>query len=84
MMSIWVWLIVILVAAVGAMIWMRMRRSQAQSQQSSLESETGNPRDYTQEREVLRSSNLSAEDRAWEAASLQRERDSQAKVPPAE
>ncbi len=83
-MSIWLLVMVILVAVVGAMIWTRMRRSQAQSQSPSLGSEVGVPRDYTQEREDLRSSKLSAEDQAWETASLQRDRDSQAKAPPAE
>lgn len=84
-MSSWLWiLLIVVIAAIAVMAYMRMRTSQAQSRQSALESEsaTNTSRDYSQEREDLRSSNLSEEDRAWETASLQRERDSRPKTPP--
>jgi flagellar biosynthesis/type III secretory pathway M-ring protein FliF/YscJ len=83
----WLWVVLIVViAAIAVTTLMRMRTTQAQGRQSALESEsaTNTARDYSQEREDLRSSNLSAEDRAWETASLQRERDSRPKMPPAE
>ena len=39
----------------------------------------GSPRDFTEERETGRVGNLSEEDQAWEAASLKRNRDAQAR-----
>jgi hypothetical protein len=77
MMSNWWWyaLIVVLVV-VGVKTYMQRRRSQVQGRQVDQVSDTGTPRDYSREREDLRSASLSTEDRAWETASLQRERDS--------
>jgi flagellar basal body-associated protein FliL len=84
-MSTWLWIILIVViVAVAVMAYMRMRRTQAQGQQLDLGNDPTTSRDYSQEREDLRSSNLSEEDRAWETASLQRERDSRPKTPPAD
>jgi hypothetical protein len=39
-------------------------------------------RDYEQEREDSRTTQMSPEDRAWEAASLQKNRDAQEQKPP--
>ncbi|HYJ13672.1 MAG TPA: hypothetical protein VEW66_08775 [Thermomicrobiales bacterium] len=84
-MSNWWWYaLIIALVVVGVMVFMRMRRNQAHGQHPDLGSDDSIPRDYSQEREDLRSSNLSAEDQAWETASLQRERDSRTKAPPAD
>jgi membrane protein implicated in regulation of membrane protease activity len=77
----WIILIVVIVV-VGAMVWARMRRQQAQQRQQALGTDSDVARDFSREREDLRSSNLSADDRAWEAASLQRERGSRQTNPP--
>ena len=48
-----------------------IRRPKAAEQSATLTA----PRDYAKEREDLRTSQLSDEDKAWSAASQQRERD---------
>ena len=68
--------IAIVVALVGAavLLW-RYRKSEPARIQVFHGAEPGAHRDYPKEREDARVAHMSADDRAWEAASLQRNRD---------
>lgn len=81
-MSDTLYVLIIAVAAVAFYFMMRTRRTANRTRQDALlESDTG-PRDYEQERETNRMSNMSESDQAWQAASLQRNRDNQARDQP--
>ncbi|HYH12891.1 MAG TPA: hypothetical protein VD789_11095 [Thermomicrobiales bacterium] len=83
-MSDWWWyaLIIVVVLAVAVVAYMRARSSGATGGSAGDAS-----RDYRGERETDRLGGMSAEDREWEAASLERNRQSQERnrtTPPAE
>lgn len=65
--------VVALVAA--AVVLLRSRKSEATPKRPLHGAETGSHRDYPREREDARVAIMSADGRAWEAASLQRNRD---------
>ena len=78
MSEIW-YVLMIIAAATAVVLVLRARRSAAQTRRDSLaESDTGS-RDYAQERETNRMSKMSNAEQAWQAASLQRHRDNQAR-----
>jgi hypothetical protein len=83
MADLWWYLLSIVVVAVGGWAYLRMRRDRAKAGRDELQREWGTSHDYTQERETGRLANLSAEDQAWEAASLQRHRDGEDRDRPA-
>ena len=56
-----------------------LKRAVAGRRGESQQAAAPAPRDYAQERADDRRAGLSEEDRAWEAASLQRERDARAR-----
>lgn len=70
--------VVALVAAV--VVLMRSRQNEVLPGPPLYGAETGAHRDYPREREDARVANMSADDRAWEAASLQHNRDMSQRV----
>jgi hypothetical protein len=80
------WLLIILVGVlIGAGTF--LVRVRAKQRAAMLDRPASAPGDYSVDREASRVSRLSADDRAWETASLQRSRDAAAKsdgsAPPA-
>ncbi len=73
----WIVLIVVLLAAAG-FLYLRSRRERHEDVVVGVASD----RDYEQEREASRVTQMSTEDRAWEAASLQKNREAQEQKPP--
>lgn len=74
-MSDWWWFILLAVIAVAAvLVVLRMRGGRV-----TPAAPNDPARDYTGERETGRLADMSDEDRAWEAASLQRNRESEAR-----
>jgi hypothetical protein len=79
-MSGWWFVLAIVVLAVAGILYLRARKN-SDSGRSDIRPQSAVPdRDFTQEREADRVSQMSEEDRTWEAASLQssqeaRERD---------
>ncbi len=75
----WIVLGIVVLALLG-FAFVRSRRSGSGS--SNIETNSAAPsRNYPQEREDNRVSQMSEEDRAWEAASLQKNRDAQIQNP---
>lgn len=67
------WYIIVLVGlAAAGILLMVYRKNQAVTRAVRLETAPDGHRDYATEREVARVAHMSADDRAWEAASLQR------------
>jgi len=78
MSDLWYVLILVAVAVVGFRV-LRARRTAEKTRRDTLaESDTAS-RDYAQERETNRVSHMSESDQEWQAASLQRNRDNQAR-----
>jgi membrane protein implicated in regulation of membrane protease activity len=74
------WYVLIVVAAVVAVVLvLRARRSTEQTRRDNLAESGADTRDYAQERETNRMSNMSESDLAWQAASLKRNSDNQAR-----
>ena len=67
--------IVIVALVVAAVVLVRSRTSELAMPRPVYGAEPGAHRDDPQEREVARIASMSAEDRAWEVASLQRSQD---------
>jgi hypothetical protein len=67
--------IVIVALVVAAVVLVRSRTSELAMPRPVYGAEPGAHRDDPQEREVARIASMSAEDRAWEVASLQRIQD---------
>jgi LPXTG-motif cell wall-anchored protein len=77
-MSNW-WIILVIVVLVAAgLFYFRSRRERHEDVVAGAAS----TRDYAQEREDSRVGQMSEEDRTWEAASLQKNRDTQGQNPP--
>ncbi len=79
-MSSWVIVLIIVLLAVAAVVYARSRRERSASR-DGLTAPLSD-RNYAQERETSRVGQMSEEDRAWEASSLQKNRDAQEKAPP--
>jgi membrane protein implicated in regulation of membrane protease activity len=81
-MSDW-WFYVLLIAILAALgiLYLRLR-SRREPSQTTGGADSG-PRDFTSERETTRVGQLSDEDRAWEASSLQKDRDAEDRDRPA-
>jgi hypothetical protein len=68
--------VAVVVALIGAaVLLMRNRKSEPARVQALHGAEPGAHHDYAKEHEDARVAHMSADDRAWEAASLQRNRD---------
>jgi hypothetical protein len=78
MSDLWYVLILVAVAVVGFRV-LRTRRTAEQTRQDSVTESGTASRDYAQERETNRVSHMSESDQTWQAASLQRNRDNQAR-----
>ena len=72
----WTVIAVVALAAVGIQ-YVRSRRSGNGRSGADRGSDAGAPSDYRQDREDARRANMSETDRAWEAASLQRNQEAQ-------
>jgi hypothetical protein len=84
-MSGWVYVLVIVVLAAVGVLYLRSRRSGNGGRIGRIvdRQDSGQPpRDYAREREADRVSHMSEEDRTWEAASLQKNREAQAREQP--
>lgn len=78
MSSWWIVVIIIVVVAAAGLYYARSRRERHEDVLVGAES----TRNYEQEREDSRDSKLSDEDRAWQAASLQKNREIQEQKKP--
>ncbi len=77
-MNIWWIVLVLFILATIAVVYPLLRRAK---QQPILE-DTSPDRNFGEERETSRVGNLSAEDQAWQAASLEKDRASREQQPP--
>ena len=69
------WLVLVLVAiAALCAVYVLYRRQRGRGGAEDQQSAGLPPRDYTQEREDTRLTNMSDEDRAWQSASLEKDR----------
>lgn len=68
-------IVVVVALVVAALFLLRLRKSDPVRIQPVLGVAPGAYRDFPMEREDARIAHMSADDRAWEAASLQRNRD---------
>ena len=72
------WYIIVIAALVSIAIWFLLSRRNQTSGSASVQQHQARPRvDYTRDREAARLANMSAEDRAWETATLQRNQENQ-------
>ncbi len=78
MSELW-YLLIIIAAAATIVLVLRARRSSEQTRRENLAENDSGSRDYAQEREASRVSNMSESDQAWQAASLQRHRENKAR-----
>jgi len=74
----WYVLVIVVLAALGILYYLRYRRSSAGGSPFDRRDTVRPNRDFAQERETSRTDHMSEEDRAWEADSLQRNREEQA------
>jgi LPXTG-motif cell wall-anchored protein len=78
-MSSWlIILIIVILVAAGLLFW----RSRQERHEDVMVG-AASTRDYEQERKDSRNTQMSDEDRAWQEASLQKNRENQARKPPA-
>jgi membrane protein implicated in regulation of membrane protease activity len=73
------YVLIIVAAALGVFLVLRARRSAEQTHRDNLTESGTDTRDYAQERETNRMNNMSESDQAWQAASLKRNSDNQAR-----
>jgi membrane protein implicated in regulation of membrane protease activity len=73
------YVLIIVAAALGVFLVLRARRSAEQTHRDNLAESGTDSRDYAQERETNRMNNMSESDQAWQAASLKRNSDNQAR-----
>lgn len=66
------WLLIIVVLAAAAILYTLYQRNQASGRAQTRLERPSADRDYQKEREDARVAHLSDDDRAWEAASLER------------
>ncbi len=75
----WIVLAILVLVAIGVIYLVRRRPSGME--RGGATSSTGD-RDYVGERETSRIGDMSAEDQAWQAASLEKDRANQERKPP--
>ncbi len=73
------YVLIIVVAVAAAFLALRARRSAEQDRRSRLAESNPGSRDDALQREIDRTRNMSDSDQVWQAASLQRHRDNQAR-----
>ncbi len=73
-MSGW-WFVVVIVGLAAALLYRRARGSRSRGGRDDRHGGPGTDREFRQEREDARLARTSEEDRAWEAASLRRDRE---------
>lgn len=73
-MSIGWYVIVLIVLAAAAFLYMRDHRKPLRPRPALSPDQAIPPPDFVQDRETSRLAHMSADDRAWEAASLERQR----------
>jgi hypothetical protein len=73
------YVLIIVAAALCVFLVLRARRSAEKTRRDNLVESSTDSRDYVQERETNRMSNMSESDQAWQAASLKRNSDNQAR-----
>jgi len=79
-MSNWYLVVIVVLAAAGIFLLLRSRNAGASSRQEERRAESRlGPAAHVQDREDARLANMSAEDRAWETASLQRNQANEAR-----
>jgi hypothetical protein len=78
-MSDWWWWVLVAIAVIVVAAFVVMRRRNAGAPDTSANTPTPN---YREERETGRLGGMSAEDRAWETASLERNRKREEQEPP--
>jgi membrane protein implicated in regulation of membrane protease activity len=78
MSDLW-YVLIIVAAAVVVFLVLRARRTAERTRHTTLAGSDDGSRNYAQERETDRMSHMSDSDQAWQAASLQRNRDNQAR-----
>jgi hypothetical protein len=79
----WYVLVIAAIAALGIFYYLRSRRMSAGRSPFDRGDVVRPDRDFAEERETSRTSQMSDEDRTWEADSLERNREAQArKTPP--
>ncbi len=77
-MSTWLILLIVVVLVAAGLYYYRSRRNH----RDEVVGSASNTRDYVQEREDSHNSRMSDEDRAWQAASLEKNRENQERHPP--
>ena len=78
-MSNWYLVVIVVLAAAGIFLLLRSRNAGASSRQEERRAESRLGPAHVQDREDARLANMSAEDRAWETASLQRNQANEAR-----
>ena len=79
-MSNWYLVVIVVLAAAGIFLLLRSRNAGASRRQEERRAESRlGPVAHVQDREDARLANMSAEDRAWETASLQRNQANEAR-----
>ncbi len=78
----WYVLVIVVLAALGILYYLRYRRSSAGGAPLNRRDTVRPNRDFAQERETSRTGHMSEEDRAWEADSIERNREEQARRQP--
>lgn len=68
------YVIVVVVLAAAALFYLRDHGTRSGPRRASSPDEASAPSDFVQDRETSRLAHMSADDRAWEAASLERQR----------
>jgi hypothetical protein len=77
----WIVLAVLIVAVIGVLYGVLRSRGNRMDQRDAAPATT--ERDFVAERETSRMGNLSAEDQAWQSASLEKDRANRERKPPA-
>lgn len=77
-MSNWYLIVVVVLAVAGILLFVRYRNAGATRLQTEQREQSRPGPAHVQDREVARLANMSAEDREWETATLQRNRDNEA------
>jgi flagellar biosynthesis/type III secretory pathway M-ring protein FliF/YscJ len=78
-MSNWYLVVVVILAVVGILLFMRSRNAEATRRDDERREQSRPGPAHIQDREDARLANMSAEDRDWETATLQRNRENEAR-----
>jgi hypothetical protein len=73
-------LAVVVVAGILLLLYRKNRHNETSRSQDERQAQSRTILDYTKDREDSRLAHMSAEERAWETASLQRNRENQAQI----